>query len=830
LNARKKPELLAPAGSWAALEAAVNSGADAVYLGGTNFGARAFADNFDRDSIKHAVRFAHLRMVKIYVTVNTLVDDSEMKDLAGYLVFLSNTGVDGIIVQDMGVIRLARRIVPELPLHASTQMTVTSSAGVRFAAANGMCRVVPARELSLVELKDAVKQGVEIESFIHGALCVCYSGQCLMSSLIGGRSGNRGNCAQPCRMAYSLVDAAGNDVLSGRGVGPYLLSPKDLNTLNVLPQLIDSGVCSFKIEGRMKRPEYVATVVGAYRRSIDSFFCGAYSVNDDDKRDVEQIFNRGVSTAYLCDRPGKNMMSPLRPDNRGVRIGTVVKVDSLRHEADIQLEDTLRVSDGVEFSSHKRESVGTTVTRLSVNGAAAAYASSGSIASVAVPRGVRVGMTAFKTIDVELMARAARFYGECSLRRVPVDMTVKARLGEPLELTLRDHEGRIGRAQTVLNAEKALNRPLDETAVRRQVERLGTTAYCMGRLEVELDEGIIVPASEINEVRRKACRSLDEARLGAFVSAGRAHVDEDASLRMVSVSERVQNDSSARAKPELTVWIDTLDKAEAALRGDADWLIFGGDRFSSKDRTWDEYGRALEIAHKKGKKCAFSTSRIIKERDENKLSVLFKTFDSFAPDALYVHNLSVWQLARENGMAVPLWADASLNVFNSQSLEFWKENGAGGAVVSLELNMSQIERLARKKILPLECLVHGLIEMMVSEYCAPGSWLGRIDKGSCVFACQKDLFLSDRTGARFLLKGDQHCRMHVLNSRELCMIDRLQRFVKAGIARVRIDARTMNAAETEKLTRAYRSALDSRVYDMPSGLYTHGHYNRGVTK
>ena len=255
-------ELLAPAGSWEALEAAVNAGADAVYMGGKAFGARQYASNFDREEMQKAVYFAHMHRVRLYITVNTLVDDSELGELADYLLFLSNVGIDGIIVQDLGVIRLARQIVPDLPLHASTQMTVTNSEGVKLAAEAGMERVVLARELSLEEI-NTICHGTdtEIEVFIHGALCVCYSGQCLMSSLIGGRSGNRGRCAQPCRLPYKLVNEAGEDLLSGKDAGQYLLSPKDLNTLDILPQLIEAGVTSYKIEGRMKRPEYVAVVI-----------------------------------------------------------------------------------------------------------------------------------------------------------------------------------------------------------------------------------------------------------------------------------------------------------------------------------------------------------------------------------------------------------------------------------------------------------------------------------------------------------------------------------------------------------------------------------------
>mgnify|MGYP003196606120 CR=1 FL=1 len=239
----KTIELLAPAGSWEALEAAVNAGADAVYMGGKAFGARQYASNFDREELTRAVYFAHMHRVRLYITVNTLVDDAEMPELADYLLFLNNVGVDGIIVQEMGVINLARRLVPQLPLHASTQMTVTSLAGVRLCAENGMERAVLARELSIKDIKTICSNtDTEIEVFIHGALCVCYSGQCLMSSLIGGRSGNRGRCAQPCRLPYKLTDKNGRDMLAGTDAGQYLLSPKDLNTLEILPQLIDAGV------------------------------------------------------------------------------------------------------------------------------------------------------------------------------------------------------------------------------------------------------------------------------------------------------------------------------------------------------------------------------------------------------------------------------------------------------------------------------------------------------------------------------------------------------------------------------------------------------------
>ena len=270
-------ELLAPAGSREALVAAVESGANAVYLAGNMFGARAYANNFDEEGMREAIAFAHQRNVLVHVTVNTIVDDQEIPQLVKYLRFLYEAGADAVLVQDLGVARIVRDNVPELPMHASTQMTVHNLDGVLALQNLGFSRVVLSRELSLAAIKEICDNcNVEIEVFVHGALCVCYSGQCLMSSVIGGRSGNRGRCAQPCRLPYTLVDAQDNDLL-GDSAGKYLLSPRDMKGIDLLPQLIEAGVSSLKIEGRMKRPEYVAIVVGSYRHAIDSYYAGSFA-------------------------------------------------------------------------------------------------------------------------------------------------------------------------------------------------------------------------------------------------------------------------------------------------------------------------------------------------------------------------------------------------------------------------------------------------------------------------------------------------------------------------------------------------------------------------
>ena len=822
---RKEIELLAPAGTWEALEAAVNAGANAVYLGGKAFGARAYASNFDREEMGKAVYFCHMHHVRLYVTVNTLVDDKELPELEDYLVFLHNVGVDGIIVQDMGIIRAAGKLVPDLPLHASTQMTVTGSAGVRFAAEHGIVRVVPARELSLSDLKKACDTGTDIEAFIHGALCVCYSGQCLMSSLIGGRSGNRGRCAQPCRLPYTLVDKDGKDLLQGKDAGQYLLSPKDLNTLKVLPQMIEAGVISYKIEGRMKRPEYVAVVVDAYRRAMDSYKRGSYEVPAKDLANIEQIFNRDFTTAYLEKHQGRLMMSDRRPNNRGVLVGRVQKLNKDHTKAFVKLDKEIHKGDGLEFWVKVGGRVGTEVNSIRVGGTPVDRAEAGTLAEIDVPKGVRLNDRVFRTLDSGLMAYAGQFYGEKNKKRIPVHGVVKARMGQPLEVVLTDGDGNIGTGLTDFIAEPARKHALDETAIRKQVDRLGTTEYVLETLDTVIDDGLMVPMSEINEARRRACEALDAARLEAFAPARKPVENRHVMSRWLVEQESVK----AKGPGLLTVWVDTVEKVKAALEGGADWVIFGGDRYSSKDVTFADYETAAGLVHKTGRKIAFSTPRIVKEGQQGYFEKFLQQTETCGADMLCVHNLSVWQQARDLNLTTPLWADMSLNIYNTQSLLFWKEAGAAGATLSVELSMGQLAHLAKTSPLPLECLVQGPIEMMVSEYCAGGSFLGHLDKGPCTSKCKEEIFLHDRKDAKFRLAGDQFCRMHVLNSQDLSVLGGLQELRDMGIDRLRIDGRAYGPDQVRGLVKKFKETLmlrDEPVENL-SGT-TRGHYYRGV--
>lgn len=642
-----------------------------------------------------------------------------------------------------------------------------------------------------------------------------------MSSLIGGRSGNRGRCAQPCRLPYKLVNEAGEDLLSGKDAGQYLLSPKDLNTLDILPQLIEAGVTSYKIEGRMKRPEYVAVVVDAYRRAIDSYLGGDYQVPEEDFANIEQIFNRDFTTAYLLERTGREMMSDRRPNNRGVLVGRVVKLDKAANKATLKLDKELHLDDGLEFWVSVGGRVGTTVTSLLQNGQEVAVAAAGSQVTIDVPHGIKMNDRVFRTFDNRLMTYAAQFFGEKAKRRIPVSALVTARAGNPMTVLLTDDEGNTGYGETQFIVEAARKHALNEETVRKQVDRLGTTEYELSDLVLECDENVMVPMSEINEARRLAVEALDTARLEAFAPM---RVQRHKVPRDLVPAEKISRSKHAL----LTVHADTVAKAQAALAGGADYIIFGGDIFSSRQLPRQSYAEVAGLAQNYGKKWAIATPRIVKEGQLPYFAELFAYWQQLKPDAVYISNNGLWQLAQQYS-GLSLWADMSLNIYNDQNLEFWREQGAVGATLSAELTMAQVEHLAAVSPVPVECMVQGRIEMMVSEYCVGGSFLGDLHQGACKFNCREQLFLSDRKDAKFPIVTDQNCRMHILNAHDLSMLTNIKHMESIGVGRLRLDARNYTNEETASLVTLYKEVLrgDREVAEnLPHT--TRGHYFRGV--
>ena len=827
-------ELLAPVGSREALVAAVESGADAVYMGGKAFGARHYAPNFTDDELAEAVRFAHLRSVLVYVTVNTLVDDNEISALVEYLRHLYTIGIDAIIVQDVGVAAIARKIVPSLEIHASTQMTVHNLAGVDLLGSQGFSRVVLAREVSLEDIGYICKHtSIEIETFIHGALCISYSGQCLMSSVIGGRSGNRGRCAQPCRLPYTLVDKRGANVLAGADAGEYLLSPRDLNTIELIPAMIDRGVVSFKIEGRMKRPEYVAVVVDTYRRAIDAYVANRadYVVTDQTHKDLGQVFNREFTTAYLQGKQGRHMMSDQRPNNRGVCIGRVVFYDGVAKTAVIKLEETLTIGDMVEFWVKFGDRVNATVSDMTVQGKAVTVALAGTEVSISV-RGLGISITdwAFKTFDSKLMERARGFFQSGSaVLRVPVDVTVEAFVGQPLMITLRDDEGYIGQGRTEFLGTVAQKRPLTEDTVRKQVDRLGTSVFALRSLECHIDDQVMVPMSEMNEARRRAVEDLEYNRLTRFRR-----------VPLITIPFSLPPVQTVKTtRPALAVQVDTVKCVQAAVDNGADWIVFGGESYHHRPFSTDDYQQAVDICRKANIQIILNTPRIVKEWQWKGLQQDLALFANLEPDAVGVSNLGTLWLMGQRYNSIALHGEFSLNVYNSVAVEYFRCMKLSSLTLSPELTFDQIKAIVARSQVPLECIVHGYLPVMISEYCAIGSFLGQLHAGPCNQICLKSRhWLKDRKDEIFPVATDQYCRMHILNAKELHMAAHVPKFGPLGINRIRIEAKGEEPAAVSRVTRLYREVLDrvdkhplnqeGKMSIIEHGDITRGHYFRGI--
>mgnify|MGYP001049157279 FL=1 len=508
----KRIELLAPAGSMESMHAAVQAGADAIYLGGSKFSARAYASNFDNENMTKAVEYCHLYNVKMYVTINTILKEDEAMEALEYAKFLYKIGVDALIIQDLGFANLIRKNLPDFELHASTQMTIHNAEGALFLRELGFKRIVLSRELSLKEITHISKElEIETEIFVHGALCVCYSGQCLMSSMIGGRSGNRGRCAQSCRLPNTIIDK--KTMIERKG---YLLSPKDICTIEDIKDIVKSGTTSLKIEGRMKRPEYVAGVVQAYRKAIDNVLnneslevkgndsqCndkglkGEKSVNlKEEKKKLLQLFNReGFSKAYLFGNVGKDMMAYSFPKNTGVELGKVQK------DLMIILKGNIALKDGI-----RKGEEGFTVSKIIKNGKEVAEAFEGDKVKL-LPAQYKSGDMLYKTSDVKLLSKLEEIYKKSFERKVDLKLSVRFKVDEPIVLTCF-YEGKNLEVQGEI-VQKALKKPLDKERIIDSLSKAGDTPFKFTDINFEEFEDGFLPISALNEVRRNLVEKLN---------------------------------------------------------------------------------------------------------------------------------------------------------------------------------------------------------------------------------------------------------------------------------------------------------------------------------
>ncbi len=689
-------ELLSPAGSFDALIAAVQAGADAVYMGFGAFNARRSAKNFTDEEFASAVSYCHLRGVRVFLTLNTLLTDRELVQAEDALKKASAMGVDAILVQDWGLLALAREMVPDVPLHASTQMSLFTLGGANEAAALGMERVVLARELSRHEVREICAGcPAEIEVFVHGALCMCYSGQCEMSAVVGERSGNRGACAQPCRLPYGVNGPCRNG---------HPLSLKDANLSAYLAEMDEMGVACLKLEGRMKRPEYVAVVTGIYRRLIDE----KRRPTAEESRQLELAFSRsGFTDGYWQGRKGPQMFGT-RPEN------------------------------------------------------------------------------APEPKDLFAKARE-RYENGQENRKIPVNLRLLVRRNEPVRLSgaCAVHRGVAIAMGTGAVPEEARNRAVTEEELRQRLSKTGGTVFTADRVEIELDEGLMVPASAVNSLRRElldelAARRTDLPARRELPAPPLPDAPEGAESLAFTCSVRKAEQVTAALLAEtpaaVYVPVEELDRLDPAL----DW-------------------NGVEL-------CAV-LPRVFRTADEAPLRQTLERHPEAASAA--VGNLGHLPIVR--GLDRTLRGDFGLNIFNSRALRFWQEQGLASATVSFELRWQQIRDL--KKYIPCEAIVYGRLPLMVTENCVTRCSVGCTHGAGSV--------LTDRTGAQFPVTCGYGCRCEIQNSRTLFLTDKPE-MRQCGLAYGRLRFTTEAPDQCVTVLRRHRQGGDWTPEDLTRGLFYRG--------
>ena len=806
-------ELLAPAGTMENFMAALESGADAIYLGGKVFNARAHAANFGIDELREAVRLAHILDVSVYVTVNILIGDTELKDLEQYIKDLDSIGVDAIIVQDLAVAEIAKRVAPNIHLHGSTQMTAATLDAVRFYESLGFTRVVLARELSLKEIQHICKHcKAEIEVFVHGALCVCYSGQCLMSSFIGGRSGNRGACAQPCRLPYELLDSKGESVLPKHEA--YLLSPKDLNYSEHMNELVAAGVTSFKVEGRMKKVSYVRQVIGTYREILDEA-----SIHENQRKALASGFNRGFSTAYLEDTVGRQMMTVVAPNHQGKPIG-----ESYTKKGEVYLSLTEPIEQG------------SLVKILQSNGSVTYYTVDDEWTCVSdmlykgrPAEGLAVGQLYLASTPKNTKSRGLQEFTR------KYDMSVYLSVGSNGETNYTELTAILdsGLSVTVTNeyvpaiANKV---PTSLEQVTEQLGRLGNTLFRLSYVDIP-DGPYMWPASVLNALRRDAVTALETALITHHVESWQAlQVTGD-----VDYDFKAQHELSYDTCPMISARVDEIEGVKAAISGGAQKIVFGGDRLSRTPYALSVYDEVARLCAQSDVICTFATPRVVKDDEVEAYKHTLEAIVQAHPDSISIHVPQALLWLRELGYTGAIEADTGLNIFNTPTLHFWEQLHISCVNPSQELTLKQITELAKHSHVPIETMIHGYTEMMISEYCAIASFVGTGSKVNCPMPCVKESYsLKDRKGEIFPIRTDPYCRMHIMNSHEMDMRAYVPMLLQKGISILRVDGRHMKPSYVKDIVSQYVGIATGTMEAPPKKIdsqgesITRGHYFRGI--
>lgn len=724
IGMKNKIELLAPAGGYEQFIAAVESGADAVYLGGASFNARHSAANFSDEDMKRVVEYAHARGVKVHLTLNILIHDDEFEEALEFAKKMYSYGVDAFIIQDLGLANAVKRLLPEVSIHFSTQGTIYNKDGVDFAKSFGFERVVLARELSLNQIEEVCESDTEIEVFVHGALCICYSGQCRLSSLVGERSGNRGKCAQPCRLPYTLYE--GDKEITR----DYIMSPKDMCGIHDLVRLIKIGVKSLKIEGRLKSPEYVACVTSIYRKYIDLAYElivagkeNEYCVDDADIEKLKQVFNRGgFSDGYYNGKLGRDLICRTRPKHWGTYLGKVISYQAQRELVTVKLEKCISEGDGIEIVNEKLP--GNVVTYLEKDGKQVKSANAGDIVKMGDIRGfIKNGEDVYKISDKKLNSELRRYIDGKCYKKIEIGVNVSVMVNQPISVEFYDFNGNRATLNSDFVVVEAINRAVSESDIEKAFGKLGDTPFSLKEFNANVEGCCLVPVSVLNKLRRDACDKLYEMR--AFSQKEVPFTKLNHNL----VSDKVR-------EGRLSVYLYNAKNLEGLELADRIYIPV------------EDYSDSI-VEKLVGKEVVPYFTAISSKQFVNSNSVL-------------ISNPGQLEFAKN---CDNIYADMSFNVFNSYTAEVLGGYNIKGINLSFELNLEEMKKLNTD--LEKEVTVYGRLPLMISEHCPIGSEVaGHLHCGLCK---NNSYTLEDRTGEHFpILTNSDACRIQLLNSKILC--------------------------------------------------------------
>jgi len=790
-------ELLSPVGDFECLKAAVQNGADAVYFGAGSFSARAFATNFDIDSLEKAITYAKLRGVKTNLTLNTLIKNNEMQDAIKLASKAYEYGIDAIIVQDLGLARFLIKNFPDLPIHASTQMSVHSLEGVLALQKMGFSRVVLSRELSLPEIEYICKNSnIEIEVFVHGALCISYSGQCLFSSMVGGRSGNRGKCAQPCRLPYELLE---NDKVIDKG---YLLSPRDLCGLEHLPNLVNSGVSCLKIEGRMKTPEYVATVTRIYRKYLDLAINGeSFKINEQDKKDLLQVFNRGgFSSGHLLDATNENLIYKNKSNNMGIFLGTISNFNNNKGHITFTTVDQLCVGDKISIENKKHETSIYTISELMINDKNIPQAFEGQKIKIGRMKGnISIGDKIYKVSDKELTSTSLTTLNQEN-RKINLACKITVKKDMPISINVSDNNGCAVNIISEIYPVDAVNSPITIDRLSAQISKTNNTPFQFTNIEIDLDDGLYIQGiSNINELRRQALAQYEEKLLKSFKRSSN-----------VSTDYLVPTNSYMPKDKKISILLNIINNNfDYTKLQNIDKIYIPFKYFVLKD-----YSSSIESITKTFNTYIYMPTIVRNNYKKLILQNLDNILNKFKIKGFVVSNIGNLELLKNYQSKYEFICNYTFNVFNDLTIQ---ELPYDIITLSPELNKSDLQKinLSSKN----ELIVYGKTPLMNSNYCL----LGKVNKchSSCNHQCTNNqkYYLKDRLGFLFRIVPDNIDTVTTVYNSKITSIEHKD----IPISSIRIDILDETINDINHIIEVVKTGQKIEGSD-----YTNGNFNKEV--